>query len=105
MGTSVVVILVHGGAISLERLLSKTSAIVDAFYPGEFGGVAVAQILAGEVSPSGVLPYTYYPSNFTLRNMTNFDLRSNEGATYQYYKPNPVFSFGFGLTYTSFAVT
>lgn len=103
-GTPVVLLLVHGGALSLEKHLAKTSAIIDAFYPGQFGGVALAQLLAGELSPSGALPISYYPANYTRRNMTNFDLRSFDGTTYQHYRPQPVFPFGFGLSYTRFAV-
>lgn len=60
-----VTIVFNGGAVGLDALKTDASAIVEAFYPGIFGARAIAELLFGEFSPSGKLPYTFYPESYT----------------------------------------
>ena len=75
-------------------------AIVQAWYPGQAGGTAVAEILFGDVNPSGRLPVTFYKS---VDQLPSFDEYSMKGRTYRYFAGEPLFPFGFGLSYTTFA--
>lgn len=97
-----VVVLIHGGPLSMTFGREAAAAILDAHYPGELGGDAVARVLYGDVSPAGRLTTTVYPGDFVSRNMTDLDLTSGEGLTYKHYRGAPVFPFGHGLSYTSF---
>jgi len=98
-----VVVLIHGGPLAIEWEKNNVPAIVDAFYPGELGGDAIARILAGDVSPAGRLPNTIYPANFiSARPISDMNLRDNGGVTYRYYTGAPLWEFGFGLSYTTF---
>jgi len=99
-----VVVLIHGGPLGIDWEKANVPAIVDAFYPGSMGGDAIARILAGDVSPSGRLPVTVYPANFiTARDIWDMNLRDKGGITYRYYTGQPLFEFGFGLSYTTFS--
>jgi len=98
-----VVVLIHGGALAIEWIKDNVPAIVDAFYPGEMGGDAIASILFGAVSPSGRLPVTIYPHDLiTARDIMDMGLRDKGGITYRYYTGKPLWEFGFGLSYTTF---
>jgi len=97
-----VVVLIHGGPLTMTSGREAAAAILDAHYPGELGGDAVASVLFGDVSPAGRLTTTVYPADFVSRNMTDLDLTSGEGITYKHYQGVPVFPFGHGLSYTSF---
>ncbi|KAH3758310.1 glycoside hydrolase family 3 protein [Pelomyxa schiedti] len=102
-GTPTVVVLIHGGQLAVEWLIENVPAIVDAFYPGELGGDAIASVLFGDVSPSGRLPYTVYDADFVnRRKMTDQSIKDNGGITYLYYQSTPLYEFGFGLSYTTF---
>jgi len=99
-----VVVLIHGGQLAIEWIKDNVPAIVDAFYPGELGGDAIASILWGDVSPSGRLPVTIYPHDFvTVRDIMDMGLRDKGGITYRYYTGRPLWEFGFGLSYTTFS--
>jgi len=103
-GKPTVVVLIHGGPLAIEWIKENVPAIVDAHYPGELGGDAVGSILFGDVSPSGRLTGTIYPSNFTnQRNISDMGLQVKGGITYQYYSGTPLWPFGFGLSYTTFS--
>lgn len=103
-GKPTVVILINGGPLAIEWVKDHVHAIVEAFYPGEMGGDAIADILLGKISPGGRLPYTVYPTEFAQqRSMTDMRLRSNSGITYRHYKGTPLWEFGFGMSYTSFS--
>ena len=107
-GMPVVLVLINGGqlAIPWAKASKDVSAIVESFYPGQMGGDAIASVLYGDVSPSGRLPYTMYDSDFVGRrpNIGDMSLSTGGGLTYQYYDGTPLWPFGFGLSYTTFAL-
>jgi beta-glucosidase len=74
-------------------------AIVEAWYPGEEGGTAIADVLFGDYNPAGRLPVTFYKSVADLPPFTDYRM---QGRTYRYFKGEPLYPFGFGLSYTSF---
>eukprot|EP01051_Picozoa_sp_SAG22_P007744 SAG22_NODE_555_length_9124_cov_114.706593_7_plen_792_part_00 len=96
-----VAVVLHGGSLAIEPLLSA-DAIIDAHYPGEFGGRAIVDAIWGRANRFGRLSATLYPANYTEeRNMSTMDLQAGPGATYWYYR-TPLFAFGSGMSYTSF---
>lgn len=98
---NVVVVILCGSAVDLgEKVTSHAKAILHAWYPGSQGGMAVANILSGKVSPSGRLPVTVYDAR---HNIPDFEDYSMKGRTYRFIEGEPVFPFGFGLSYTSFS--
>jgi beta-glucosidase-like glycosyl hydrolase len=101
---NVVLTIIHGGAsLSLEDEKISCPAIVDAHYPGQSGGDAVASILFGDVSPSGRLTTTMYPLDFVnQRNISDMGLMEKGGITYKHYTGTPTFVFGHGLSFTTF---
>jgi beta-glucosidase len=98
-GKPVVVILMSGSVVALEHAAEKASAVLEAWYPGEAGGIAIADILAGNYNPSGRLPVTFYASTDQL---PAFEDYSMDHRTYRYFSGEPLYSFGFGLSYTKF---
>ncbi|WP_340691861.1 glycoside hydrolase family 3 C-terminal domain-containing protein [Hyphomonas sp.] len=100
--TDKLVVLVNfsGSAMALNWEAENLPAIVHAFYPGEKAGSAIADLLWGEFSPSGRLPVTF---NTSLDGMPAFDDYSMQNRTYRYYEGKPLYPFGHGLSYTSFA--
>ena len=75
-------------------------AIVEAWYPGESGGTAIAEVLFGDYNPGGRLPFTFYKSIDDLPPFDDYDIY--KGRTYMYFKGKPLYPFGYGLSYTSF---
>ena len=75
-------------------------AIVNAWYPGESGGKAVAEVLFGDYNPGGRLPLTYYRSLDELPPFDDYDI--TKGRTYKYFKGDVLYPFGYGLSYTTF---
>jgi len=106
-GTPIVVVLVHGGPVAVEAVKATVPAILDAKYPGELGGDAVAALLFGDASPSGRLAGTVYPAAFVAqRPMTDMALAPHGGApgiTHLYYDGPALWPFGWGLSYTTFS--
>ena len=103
VGKPLVVVLINGGPLAIEWIAKNVSAIVEAFYPGEMGGDAIADILMGKISPGGRMPVTVYPSNFVKqRSMFDMGLRDGYGVTYRYYEGEALWDFGDGLSYTTF---
>jgi beta-glucosidase len=75
------------------------TAILDAWYPGEEGGTAIADVIFGDYNPAGRLPVTFYKSVSQLPDFTDYNM---QGRTYRYFKGEPLYPFGFGLSYTTF---
>ena len=98
---NIILVLVNGAPIALSGTESKTNAIVEAWYAGEFGGNAIADVLFGDVNPGGKLPETFYASTQQLPPMSDYDLINNP-RTYLYFDKPVLFPFGHGLSYTQF---
>ncbi|MDZ7723885.1 MAG: glycoside hydrolase family 3 C-terminal domain-containing protein [candidate division KSB1 bacterium] len=96
-----IVVLVNGGPVSLAGTESKVNAIVEAWYGGEFGGKAIADVLFGDVNPGGKLPQTFYASTQQLFPFSNYDI-INQPRTYMYFEKPVLYPFGHGLSYTQF---
>jgi beta-glucosidase len=97
----IVLVLVNGGPVALAGSESKADAIVEAWYDGEFGGKAIADVLFGDVNPGGRLPETFYASTRQLPPMSDYDL-INHPRTYMYFDQPTLYPFGYGLSYTQF---
>jgi beta-glucosidase len=98
-GKPVVVVLTNGSALAVNWAKEHTNAILDAFYPGEEGGTAVAQTLSGRNNPAGRLPVTFYTG---VDQLPPFDDYAMKGRTYRYFEGEPLYPFGYGLSYTAF---
>lgn len=96
-GKPMIFVNVSGSAMNLSAPKAEADAVLQCFYPGETGGLALADILFGKVSPSGRLPVTFYASE---EDLPPFEDYSMEGRTYRYFHGTPVYSFGDGLTYS-----
>ena len=99
-GKPLVVVLQNGSALAVNWAQQNANAILEAWYPGEEGGTAIAETLAGDNNPAGRLPLTFYSS---LSQVPPFEEYSMRGRTYRYLADKPLYGFGFGLSYTSFA--
>jgi len=104
VGKPTIVVLMAGSAIDLSEAEERADAILLSWYPGAGGGRAVADLLFGKVSPSGKLPVTFY-RNEALREMPEFTDYSMRNRTYRYYAGQPLYPFGYGLTYGDVVVT
>lgn len=100
-GKKIVYVNCSGSAVGLEPEVSNCSAIVQAWYGGEAGGQALAEVLFGEVNPSGKLPVTFYKNVDQLPDFLDYTMK---GRTYRYFEGEPLYPFGYGLSYTSFEV-
>ena len=98
-GKPVVLVLLSGGALAIPWAKENLPAIVEAWYPGEEGGNAIADVLLGEVNPGGRLPITFYASTEELPPVRDYAMA---GRTYRYMEKEPLWPFGWGLSYTSF---
>ena len=96
-----VVVLVSGGPLTVEWIAAHVPAVVEAWYPGEQGGAAIADVLFGKVNPAGRLPLTFYRSDADLLDIHDYEVA--HGRTYQYFRGDVLYPFGFGLSYTHFA--
>ncbi|MBN1995869.1 MAG: glycoside hydrolase family 3 C-terminal domain-containing protein [Anaerolineae bacterium] len=99
LGKPVVLILLNGSALAVNWAAQNIPAIVEAWYPGQAGGEALADVLFGDYNPAGRLPVTFYKSINDLPPFENYHL---EGHTYRYFRGEPLFAFGHGLSYTTF---
>ena len=99
-GKPVVLVLTTGSALAIDWAQQHVPAILLAWYPGQRGGTAVADALFGRTDPAGRLPITFYKADEKL---PPFDDYRMEGRTYRYFKGEPLYPFGFGLSYTRFA--
>ena len=98
-GKPVVLVLLSGSALAVNWAADNVPAIVEAWYPGEEGGTALADVLFGDYNPAGRLPVTFYKS---VADLPPFEDYNMEGRTYRYFKGEPLYPFGFGLSYTKF---
>ncbi len=97
LGKPVVFVNISGSCINLSKQKDQCDAVLQCFYPGAMGGLALADILFGKVSPSGRLPVTFYESVDDLPDFTDYSM---ENRTYKFFKGTPVYEFGYGLTYS-----
>jgi beta-glucosidase len=93
-------VLQNGSALAVNWANEHAGAVLEAWYPGEEGGTAIAETLAGDNNPAGRLPLTFYRS---LDQLPAFDEYAMQGRTYRYFAGKPLYSFGYGLSYTTFA--
>ncbi|MFL9842392.1 glycoside hydrolase family 3 C-terminal domain-containing protein [Sphingomonas sp. ST-64] len=98
-GKPIILVAMNGSPINLQWGKDNAAAVIEAWYPGETGGTAAANILTGRANPSGRLPLTFYRS---VDDLPPFDDYSMRGRTYRYFTGTPVYPFGHGLSYTSF---
>jgi len=98
-GKPLVVVVMNGSPVALQWAKENAAAIVEAWYPGQAGGLAIANVLSGKTNPAGRLPLTFYAS---VADLPAFDDYSMKGRTYRYFTGTPVYPFGYGLSYTTF---
>jgi len=98
-GKPLVVVNFSGSAMALGAVARQADAVVQAFYPGEASGTAIASLLWGDFSPSGRLPVTFYASTDQLPPFADYSMRNR---TYKYFQGKPLYPFGYGLSYTQF---
>jgi beta-glucosidase len=99
-GKPVVLVLLNGSALAVPWAAGHVPAILEAWYPGQAGGAAIADVLFGRYNPGGRLPVTFYRSAEQLPPFSDYAM---EGRTYKYFRGDPLFPFGHGLSYTTFA--
>ena len=92
--------MTSGSALAVTDVQKHAAAIVQAWYPGQEGGTAIAETLAGDNNPSGRLPLTFYAS---VDQLPPFEDYSMANRTYRYFTGKPLYGFGYGLSYTTFA--
>jgi beta-glucosidase len=100
VGKPTVLVLLNGSAVAVTWAAEHVPAILEAWYPGQAAGTAIADVLFGRVSPGGRLPITFYRS---AEQLPPFDDYAMAGRTYRYFTGSPLFPFGHGLSYTTFA--
>ena len=99
-GKPVVFVLNTGSAMAINWANENVDAIINAWYPGQAGGQAVAEVLFGDYNPAGRLPVTFYKS---VKDLPPFEDYNMAGRTYRYFEGEPLYPFGHGLSYTEFA--
>lgn len=101
-GKLIVLVLLNGSPVAIPWVEKNIPAIVEAWYPGEEGGTAIADVLFGDYSPSGRLPITFVKSTDDLPSFEDYNMK---GRTYRYIEKEPLYPFGYGLSFTTFAYT
>jgi beta-glucosidase len=99
LGKPTVLVLLNGSAVAINWEAENVPAILEAWYPGQAGGTAIADVLFGDYNPAGRLPVTFYKS---VDQLPPFDDYLMDGRTYRYFKGEPLYPFGHGLSYTTF---
>src|SRR5436305_621159 len=98
-GKPLAVVLMNGSALAVNWINEHANAVLEAWYPGEEGGAAVAETLSGKNNPAGRLPVTFYTGVDQLPNFEDYGMANR---TYRYFSAKPLYPFGYGLSYTSF---
>jgi len=98
-----IVVLIHGGMVLIDEIVATGAAVVTALYPGQEGGDAVWDVLTGDRPAAGKLVYTWYRKTFETERgpINDQNLRAGLGITYRYYKGDPLFKYGHGLSFTA----
>jgi hypothetical protein len=99
LGKPLIVVAMNGSPLNFSWAKDNASALLEAWYPGQSGGLAIANVLTGKANPAGRLPLTFYRSTDDL---PSFDDYAMAGRTYRYFEGKPVYPFGYGLSYTRF---
>ena len=99
LGKPVILVMLNGSALAINWEQKNVPAILEAWYPGQAGGQAIADVLFGDYNPSGKLPVTFYKSTNDLPSFSDYNLTKQ---TYRYFKGEPLYAFGYGLSYTTF---
>lgn len=104
-GKPLVLVLINGGIIAIDDLKNKAPAILEAFMPGVHGAQAIAESIFGDNNPGGKMPVTMYESTYVDQvDFLNMSMQAGPGRSYRYYSGTPLFTFGFGLSYTNFTL-
>ena len=98
-GKPLAVVLLNGSALAVNWISEHANAVLEAWYPGEEGGAAVAEALSGKNNPAGRLPVTFYKDVSQLPHFEDYEMTNR---TYRYFKGKPLYPFGYGLSYTTF---
>jgi beta-glucosidase len=99
LGNPVVLVLMNGSALAVNWAADNVPAIIEAWYPGQAGGQAIADVLFGDYNPAGRLPVTFYKS---VEDLPPYEDYQMEGRTYRYFRGEALYPFGYGLSYTTF---
>src|SRR5213079_2451362 len=99
-GKPLVIVLMNGSALGVNWEKAHANAVLEAWYPGEEGGAAVAETLSGKNNPAGRLPLTFYKGVDQLPNFEDYGMANR---TYRYFTGKPLYPFGYGLSYTKFS--
>jgi beta-glucosidase len=99
-GKPLIVVLMNGSALAANWIQQHASAVLEAWYPGEAGGQAIAETLSGKNNPAGRLPVTFYASLDQIPPFTDYAMN---GRTYRFFRGEPLYRFGYGLSYTHFS--
>jgi beta-glucosidase len=98
-GKPVIVVLINGSALAVQAAKDRAAAILEAWYPGQEGGTAIANTLSGKNNPGGRLPVTFYKSIDQLPPFADYSMKNR---TYRYFTDEPLYAFGYGLSYSTF---
>lgn len=99
LGKPMVLVLMNGSAVAFNWEAENVPAIIEAWYPGQSGGKAIADIIFGDYNPAGRLPVTFYKSVDQIPPFEDYDM---QGKTYRYFHDKPLYPFGYGLSYSTF---
>lgn len=99
LGKPTVLVLLNGSALSVNWENENIPAVLEAWYPGQAGGTAIADVIFGDYNPAGRLPVTFYKDINDIPVFSNYEMK---GKTYRYFKGEPLYEFGYGLSYTTF---
>jgi beta-glucosidase len=99
-GVPTILVLMNGSAVAINWAAAQLPAILEAWYPGQAGGTAIAEAIFGLTNPGGRLPVTFYKSHNDLPPFEDYNM---QGRTYRYFEGQALYPFGHGLSYTTFA--